>query len=279
MPFPVPEPWTRDSADIRREEKKRKESPYSFFYSQGQSLRLAAEYFHDGRLADDARGGWAIKHRHRIHLALFGQLMASFEYLLKDFVTQAIDTTAMLDDAVQQAKWVQVDAGKVLANRLAASTPGAMLVHSTTGGHNPEIVNSRYQELFSRMPIATDEKPTLEKLWVLRHSVAHNAGFVTHYDSSRVGSSDLAEKVVNIDDAFIRIAFDTLKPIASRVATDVGDGYLLSWLRTVKPSGGDFDRDKDTYVSLKKLATLVESRDKDLPTFAKSDYQTDLGRA
>jgi hypothetical protein len=67
--------------------------------------------------------------------ALFGQLMASFGYLLKDFVAKAVDLTAVIDPKVQKAKWMEVDAAKVLASRIAATTPGAMLVHSTLGWH------------------------------------------------------------------------------------------------------------------------------------------------
>src|SRR6266705_2427678 len=185
MPFPIPDVWNRDTADVVRDELKRKESPCSFFWSQGQSLSLAAEYFVDDRLAETARGGVALKHRHRVHLALFGQLMASFEDLLKYFVAKVIDLTAVLDTKVQKAKWMEVDASKVLAYRLVATTPGAMLVHSTLGWHVPATVKLRYQELFSRNPITNDEISTLERLWILRHTVAHNAGFVIQYDAVR----------------------------------------------------------------------------------------------
>jgi hypothetical protein len=278
MPFPVPEPWTRDSADVRRDESKRKESPCSFFFSQGQSLVLAADYFSDERLNENARGGVALKHRHRIHLSLFGQLMASFEYLLKDFVAKAIDLTAVLDSKVQKAKWVEVDAAKVLAYRLAATTPGAMLVHSTLGWHSPSTVNSRYQELFARQPISIAELPTLERLWVLRHSVAHNAGFVIHYDASRIGSANLAEHVANVDAAFMGETFNFLRPIADRIASEVGDAILLEWIRSIAPTGQDFARDSAAYIGLKKLATMVAARTRDVPAANELNYRADFAR-
>lgn len=181
MTFPIPSSWNRDSADARRDERKRSASPCSFFYSQAQSLSLAANYFTDDRLSDEARGGVAVKHRHRMQLALFGQLMAAFEYMLKDFVAQAIDATTVLDETVQEAKWIEVSAAKILASRSMATTPGAMLVHSTLGWHTPEKVNERYQSLFRKKPIEATEIPDLERLWILRHSVAHNAGYITSY--------------------------------------------------------------------------------------------------
>lgn len=278
MPFPTPEAWNRYSKDAQRDESKRKDSPCSFFYSQGRSLVLAAEYFVDERLGVKARDGVALKHRHKIHLALFGQLMASFEYLLKDFVAKSIDLTAVLDLKVQKAKWMEIDAAKVLSYRLAATTPGSILVHSTSGWHSPDIVNSRYQELYSRQPIAADELPTLEKLWVLRHSVAHNAGFVIHYDASRIGSMGLAESVANVDAAFVKETFEFLCPIAERIASTVGDKLLVEWLQTCKASGSDYDRDAPTYTGLKKLASMVKSRTRDVASPTSDDYQQDFAR-
>jgi hypothetical protein len=279
MPFPVPDPWNRDTSESRRDEAKRKESPCSFFYSQGRSLVLAAGYFVDDRLAENARDGVALKHRHRIHLALFGQLMASFEYLLKDFVAKAIDLSAVLDSKIQKSDWVKVDAAKVLASRAAATTPGAMLIHSTLGWHSPAIVNSRYQDLFERKPISSAELPTLDRLWVLRHSVAHNSGFVIHYDASRLGALGLAERVANVDDTFIRLTFEFLLPIAVRIANEVGDALLLQWIRSVAQSDPSYTRDSAEYIGLKKLATIVQSRSQDVAEPGENDYLVDIARA
>ena len=81
---------------------------------------LAAGYFTNKRLAKSARGGIGFKHRHRIHLALFGQLMASFEYFLKDFVARAVDATTNLDEKIQKEKWLEINVDRVLANRSGA---------------------------------------------------------------------------------------------------------------------------------------------------------------
>lgn len=239
---------------------------------------LAAEYFSDDRLTDEARGGVASKHRHRIHLSLFGQLMASFEYMLKDFVAKVIDSTDAVDDKLRKAKWIEVDASRVLASRFASASPGAMLIHPSLGWHTPEVVNSRYVELFSYQPVHADEIKNLERLWILRHSVAHNAGFVINHDAARIGSAALSERVVAIDGEFISSSFTFLCPIAQRVATEVGDRVLLKWLESVNDLGPDFDRDGIIYCALKKLATFVQSRPQELPTLAEADYLTDFGR-
>ena len=111
----LPTGWTANTADTERDEKKRVASPASFFFCQGQGIRLAAGYFEDSRLVATAQGGTAKKHRLRIHLALFGQLMASFEYMLKDFVARVIDLTDVFDERLKQAKWVDINVDRVLA--------------------------------------------------------------------------------------------------------------------------------------------------------------------
>lgn len=275
MTFPNPEAWNRDTADALRDERKRKDSPCSFFYSQGRSLVLAAEYFTDERLQEKSRGGVALKHRHKIHLALFGQLMACFEYMLKDFVAKAVDSTTALDDKLQKASWVSVDAAKVLSFRSMATTPGAILVHSTLGWHNVATVNERYQDLFLMQPIANAEKAVIEHLWLLRHSVAHNAGFVIRYDAIRMGMADLAETVVNIDADFIKETFEVLCPIARRVAENIGGKFLASCLRLNKKDAPDFSRDQNMYIPLKKMSIFVDSRTREVPTPIESDYLQD----
>lgn len=278
MTFSIPGSWTRDTAESLRDEKKRKESPTSFFFSQGRSLVLAAQYFDDDRLVKQARGGVAVKHRHKVHLALFGQLMASFEYLLKDFIAKVIDVTDLYDGVVRKAKWIEVDAGRVLASRVVATTPGSILIHPTMGWHTPEIVNKRYGELFEHQVIESGEQRNLERLWILRHSVAHNAGFVIHHDAARIGASALSERVVNVDASFVSAAFDFLSPIARRVAETVGDKVLLKWLQGAQELGSDYARDEATYQQLKKLATYIDSRPSDLPDFTEMDYQEDMAR-
>lgn len=278
MTFPTPEPWSRDTADHVRDEVKRKESPASYFFSQGKALVLASQYFNDERLADHARGGVAIKHRHKIHLALFGQLMASFEYLLKDFIAKIIDATDILDEKIRKAKWIEIDSERILASRYVASTPGSVLLHPTLGWHYPEQVNQRYTELFQHQVIASAEIATVNRLWVLRHTVAHNAGYLTHHDASRIGAAHLAEKTVQIDSDFISAAFWSLCPISQRIATAVGDKVLVQWLTSVAASNDTYERDKEQYAVLKKLATYVDSRPTDLPEPTESDFHVDIGR-
>lgn len=271
-----PQAWTTDTADIRREEAKRWESPASFFYSQGHALVLSAKYFRDSRLTRKARGGVALKHLHRLHLAIFGQLMASLEFLVKDFIASVIDAVSIYDDKLTKAEWLKVDTARILSMRSASTTPGSLLLHPTLGWQQSDEVNKRYKYLFGVEPILQKEFQTLEKLWVLRHSVAHNAGFVIAYDAARAGIPDLADQVAHIDEDFIGEAFDFLSEIAKRLAEAVGQKILFQWLSTRKSIGPNWNRDKNTYTTLKLLATYIASRAQDLPNITKGPYTKDF---
>lgn len=275
----IPQAWTSEAADTTRDEAKRVASPASFFCSQGRSLVLASQYFVNDRLAEDARGGVASKHRHRINLAIFGQLMAAFEYLCKDFVAQAIDAVSIFDEVICKQDWITVDAKRILLFRSSALTAGAMLIHPTQGWHSPSQVNSRYDTIFKRSPIANAEVKQLEQLWVLRHSVAHNAGFVTEYDGRRSGMPSLSGRVVSITDSFIEEQYEFLKVVANRFATVVGDAVLLKWLGMRVQEGYDWDRDSATFAKLRMLATCEQSRTRSLVEVTRTDYDRDWVRA
>jgi hypothetical protein len=273
--FPQPDAWTRDSADIRREHTKRLASPCSFFCSQGRSLCLAAEYFRDDRLAEDSRGGVAGKHRHKNQLALFGQLMAAFEYMLKDFVAKAIDSTSAFDDKVKSQEWLNITTERILAQRVVQASIGSTLIHPTLGWHSPETVNERFKSLFNVPAINGDEIRTLNVLWILRHSVAHNAGFVTAHDAARIGQHTLSEQVAHIDAPFISESFDFLKLIAERLATNTGKSILKRWFVSVKEYGKDWQRDKEVYVRVKHLGLCVVPRTHELTDITVAAYNAD----
>lgn len=275
MAFPLPDPWTHDTRDVRRDESKRIWSPCSFFFSQSQALILAIRYFRDDRLHEDARGGVAVKHRHRIALALFGQMMASFEYLLKDFIVQVIDATDIFDDTLTKCEWIKVDVERVLVAREAETSIGALLIHPTMGWQKAEDVNRRYKALFQREPISKDEVATLDRLWILRHTVAHNAGFLTSHDAYRIGARSLSERFIHIDEQFFSDTVTFLRGIARRTAEDVGSTIVRSWMRTKKEAGPDYTRDEQVYAYLKALSTYVESRTADLPLWDATNYSAD----
>lgn len=278
MAFPIPSPRNRDTVDAQRDERKRQKSPGSFFYSQGRGQVLAAAYFTDDRLADVARGGVALKHRHRIHLALFGQLMASFEYFLKDFVAKTIDATTQLDEKIKKEKWLEIDVDRVLANRSGMATIGSTLVHSTLGWHSPAQVNARYVSLFTRNAFSAREVETLEKLWVLRHSVAHNAGMIIHYDATRIGDEMLADHAADIDADFISETFNFLNPIARTICQECGGNLLKQHFQPLQARGPDFIADTSVYSRLKPLFEYVESRTTELSQIDQRSYNADFAR-
>lgn len=275
MPFPNPAVWTRETADVARENSKREASPSSFFCSQGRSLCLAAEYFTDNRLAVAARGGVAIKHRHKNQLAIFGQMMAAFEYMLKDFVAKTIDATSAFDDKIKSQEWLSITTERVLAQRVVQTSIGSTLIHPTLGWHSPETVNERYKAIFNISPIDGNEIRTLATLWILRHSVAHNAGIVTAHDAARINQPALAERVAHIDDAFIAQSFEFLKGIAIRLADRGGKSVLGHWFKTVRDYGINYPRDEAAYARIKQLATCIQSRTQPLPVTTEVIYQAD----
>lgn len=275
VPFPDLTAWAHATADVVRENTKRQSSPASFFCSHGQTLCLAAGYFRDDRLSEAARGGVASKHRHKNQLAIYGQLMAAFEYMLKDFVAKVIDATSAFDDKVKAQDWLSVTTDRVLVQRVVQASIGATLVHPTLGWHTPDVVNQRFKAVFNTQPILGTEIRTLNILWIIRHSVAHNAGFVTAHDAARINLPALAERIVKIDEEYIQEAYEFLKVIAQRVASGTGTAVLRQWLQTVKPYGSDFARDQPTYVRLKHLASCVVPRTHELPVVGEPDYNAD----
>src|SRR5581483_9295106 len=106
MTFPVPSANTTASADAQRDERKRQASPPSSFYAQSQAILTAVRYFdplHSGY------AGAAGKHKSRMWSALFVQLMAAFEFAMKDFIAQTLDATHIYDDQVKNWSWLQID--------------------------------------------------------------------------------------------------------------------------------------------------------------------------
>jgi hypothetical protein len=272
VPFPVPDSYSSSASDIAREESKRTASPPSFFFSRSRSQVLAATYFTDERLA----GGYsavAAKHRQRIQSATFGQMMAAFEWCIKDYFAQVIDATDLFDDRVESAKWILLEKSRVLAQREATGSIGAILIHPTQGWHDTANLQGRYSEFFAASPLSNAEADTLERLWILRHSVAHNAGFVTNHDAYRMRSPALSERSVRIDETFLNDAFGFLTGIVRRLGDPVGQAIMTRWL--AEKSTGNFADDVLAYQSLKHITTVVESRNIGLPSIDEATYDAD----
>jgi hypothetical protein len=269
MPFPIPDVYTSEAADIERDESKRRDSPPSFFFAQAWGAVLAANYFRDDRLS--GRSGVAVKHRHRIQYAAFGQVMAAFEWCVKDFVAQIIDSTDLLDEKVEAAKWIELKKSRVLAVRQASASAGAMLIHPTQGWHEAKTLNSRYTELLEYAPLLDEDKVTLDRLWLLRHSVAHNAGFVTNHDAFRMRAPSLSEKPVKVDADFLEATWGFLSDVVRRFEDPLGTKVISRWCK--EKATGDFDQDGVIFMKLKHIVTAVESRSKPLPEVTQADYE------
>lgn len=271
MPFPVPDPSTSESADSQRDERKRQASPPSSFFAQSQAIRNTVDYFED---LHSGYPGTARKHQNRTRSALFVQLMASFEFAMKDFIAQTLDATHVCDDSATEWPWLQLDVPTVLSTREGFTRLGAALIHPLLGWQVPETMNSRYQDVYSRQPIAGDELTPLRDLWLVRHSIAHNGGFVTQPDARRLRSQTLADRQVLVDKAYLEEATTFLRGIVSRLETLVGPVLLEMWFNSA--AAGTWDRDEVEYSRIKLLTTYVQSRPRELPDIDEATYAADL---
>ncbi|CAN5131277.1 hypothetical protein BH24ACT19_BH24ACT19_17160 [soil metagenome] len=198
--------------------------------------------------------------------------------MLKDFLAKTIDIVDIFDQKFLAQKWIKVDTERILAQRVAQTTVGSLLIHPTTGWHDPDLVNERYRSILGNDVIAASEVPTLNRLWILRHSVAHNAGFVTGPDAGRIGSAELSEKVINANDKYIAQVFEFLCPITERLACKCGQSALQQWLKSTLRLDANYDRDRLIYERLKLVGTYLPSRPQDLPNFTETDYLDDRAK-
>ena len=116
---------------------------------------------------------------------------------------------------------------------------------------------------------------TLTTLWVIRHSVAHNAGFVTAFDAARINQPHLGQKVADIDGAFISATFGFLAGIAGRLANNCGSSVMCQWMKSQAHFGPDWVRDERTYRALAQLKACVRSRSQSLPEPTEAEYLQD----
>lgn len=271
MAFPVPVAAPSEAADLRRDERKREVSPPSAFFAQSQATLTAVRYFEN---LHSGYPGAAVKHTNRMRSALFVQLMAAFEFAMKDFIAQTLDHTHIYDNDAQQWSWLSIDVPTVLGTREASGRLGGALIHPTLGWQQPATMNSRYMDVFNRKPIANSETETLQDLWIVRHSVAHNGGFVTSADARRLRSGSLAEKQVLIDESFLTQASDFLRNIVSRLESMVAPILFHRWFQ--EAANKHWQQDKEYYIVIKLLTTYVASRARALPEITEADYLADL---
>lgn len=273
MPFPIPDATSADSADVERDERKRQTSPPSSFYAQSQAILTAVRYFdplHSGY------AGTAGKHKNKMWSALFVQLMAAFEFTMKDFIAQTLDVTHVYDDDVRSWSWLQIDVPTVMSTREGVTRLGAVLIHPLPGWQVPETMNARYQNVYRRAPIAGDEVATLRDLWIVRHSVAHNGGFITQPDARRLRDTSMAERQVRIDLEYLENTAEFLRTIVGRLESVVGPSLLEKWFR--EASARAWERDESDYCRLKVLTSYVQSRRKEVPSPDEAAYLADLAR-
>lgn len=247
-------------------------SPPSSFFAQSQAILLAVTYLeplHSGY------PGAANKHKNRMRSSFLVQLMAAFEFTMKDFIAQTLDVTHIYDESASTWSWLQLNVSQVLSTRSGLGRLGGVLVHPLLGWQTPEVMNRRYQDVYEREPIASDELNTLGRLWVIRHSISHNGGVVSAADAARLRTPQLTDQQLLIDEQFLISATYFLREIVRRLSTVVGESILSRWFREGATS--TWQGDEETYIRIKQLVACEERRASAIGVAVEADYLRDRG--
>jgi hypothetical protein len=204
--------------------------------------------------------------------------MAAFEFCVKDFIAQAIDSSDLYDEKVNEAKWIDVSKSRILAQRESAANVGAILIHPLLKWHDTDELNIRFETFFGSQLLDKREAQTLQRLWILRHSVAHNSGFVTGHDAYRLQAPTLTEAAIEMNYEFMKDAVNFLRGVVLKFehGQRLGDAVLGRWLQ--EKATGDWLEDKDAYRRVRALVTVMRRRTDGIPTFTKGMYSADRKR-
>ncbi len=268
---PLPKPESQADS-------KRRLSPGSYFFHQGRSIVLASQYYSSGRLSETCKGAVAAGHHNTICVALFGQLMASFEDLSKEVVARSVDIADYLDLHIAKCDWIKISTPQVLSIRGSDVSVGTLLIGPTQGWHSAEALNNRYVSLFGGRPVPEDAIDHLNRLWIMRHTVAHNAGRVTHHDAARMAATHLSDRVLSVDAKYIADTFLFLRPIAESMVQMAHDRYLSQFLSTLDDHETLSTRQFFLWESIKHLGLFLDSRSKRLPLYDMQEFRADSDR-
>jgi hypothetical protein len=146
------------------------------------------------------------------------------------------------------------------------------------GWHDTDEVNQRFQTLFERQIFEKEEAQRLQRLWIIRHSVAHNGGYVTHHDAYRLQAPTLREAAIAMDYAFLKETTDFLRGIVLKLEHDkpIADRVVGEWIR--RKATGSWPDDKVAYKRIRAIVTVVRKRTDDLPNVTKKIYSADRRR-
>lgn len=269
MPFPVPETFEISTKTQRRDDEKRELSPPSFLLVNLRSINVTARYLDDK--IQDGYAGTKKNHVRTINAALLAQMLAAFEWCIKDYVAKIVTTTDAFDgDLIKQA-WIKPRTESVLAARSEGGTIGAGLIHPIVGWHNIKKTNEFFRVLFGDKLVSDpQDEEKLSTLWMIRHSLAHNAGIVTHPDAYRMKEPSLSGRLVDIDRDFLEQTREFLVSIAVRLESPIGDSMLSRWY--TESATQVYSDDKETFRRLKLIATAVTKRSEALPRILKGRY-------
>ncbi|MGD9695100.1 MAG: hypothetical protein AB7V42_05510 [Thermoleophilia bacterium] len=240
-------------------------SPGSFFKARARDLVLAADYANK-RLPENAYGGTSRRHYHTVCGATYTVLLSSFELSLKSLYARIIDRTSRYDDRLKDDKSLSIKPELILANREVTGA-GDVFASQWNAWQAPDEVNRRFRTLMQVDPLDKAAVPDLEKLWQLRHVVAHSSGVTSRLDRHRLGGAIEADRALVIDGAYLSEVEARLLTIMTNVVNIVGNRLLDDFFAS-DPTG---EARQDEYSALFLLGQIV-GQTQDLPVVTEDDF-------
>lgn len=263
-------PGTSDGAAQRerRLSDKLERSPGSFFKARARDLVLAAGYAND-RLPGNAYGGTSQRHYHTVCGATYAVLLSSFELTIKSLYARSIDCTGRYDDRLKGDTKLTIKPELILANRDVTGA-GDVFASQWNAWQAPTEVNQRFCKLIEINPLDNTAVAALEKLWQIRHVIAHSSGVTSRLDRHRLGGAIEADRALVIDGDYLAVVEERLLAIMTSAAAVVGKRLLDDYFDR-NPA---WDTEQVEFTALLLLGRVV-GQTQDLPEVTEADFDAE----
>lgn len=263
-------PETSDGA-AQREQRlsdKLERSPGSFFKARARDLVLGASYANE-RLPANAYGATSRRHFHTVCGATYAVLLSSFELSLKSLYARIIDRTGRYDDMLKGDKGLTIKPELILANRDVAGA-GDVFASQWNAWQSPTEVNKRFRNLIAVDPLDNAAVADLEKLWQIRHVIAHSSGVTSRLDRHRLAGAIEADRALVIDGDYLVVVETHLLAIVTAATAVVGTRLLDDYFSN-QPT---WDANEDEFAALFLLGRVV-GQTQNLPVVAEDDFNAE----
>lgn len=267
-------PGTSDGAAQRerRLSDKLERSPGSFFKARARDLVLAADYANE-RLPANAYGTTSRRHYHTVCGATYAVLLSSFELSVKSLYACIIETTSRYDERLKGDKKLTIRPELILANREVAGA-GDVFASQWNAWQAPSEVNDRFRSLMEIDPLDNAAVADLEKLWQVRHVIAHSSGVTSRLDRHRLGGPIEADRALVIDGSYLEVVEHRLLAIM-RAAVEVVGIRLLDDYFAGQPA---WATNEGEFTDLFLLGRVV-SQTQDLPEVTEASFNAEQAAA